>query len=385
MVHCEGFLDGMAEMEGALDAGEGGPAHGVAEGGVGGEILDGSGKLRGVAGIDDESGFAVEDEFGHAADAGDDGGPAEGHGFEDGLGQAFALDGGHDDEVASAGEGGGVRAEAGKVDAGRFLGGAEGGLFADFTDDEEVEVEGGWEQGHGPEEVVDAFDFSDIAGEDGDGGVGRDAELVEDGTGGGGVPGGIVAFPDDVEAGVGEAEGFEVVADGVGDAGDGVDAGVEVGKPGGGVKATEVAHGAAVGEDFGRVGDAAGGAEGEGEGAVGEGVDEVDVLVAQDGEEGVAGLAVDAATVGLGGEGDLMAGTVGGGEAAFGSDDVEVNPGESEGAGEFEFDAVVAKSGDDDVGGGQLHGDFPLRVLRRMRRITEIMQEVRTMNSWKGE
>ncbi|MFO1522647.1 MAG: hypothetical protein U1G05_11530 [Kiritimatiellia bacterium] len=97
-----------------------------------------------VARGNDQAADPVLHQFRHAADAGDDGGHALGHGLDGGLGQAFLLDRGHHEEVARAGQAGGVRAEAGEADAGGDGGdlGEAGYLrVADFADQEEVQPE----------------------------------------------------------------------------------------------------------------------------------------------------------------------------------------------------------------------------------------------------
>lgn len=341
LVNCQCFFWGVGEVEGAGDAGGGGGTHGGSEGWVFGEAKDGFAEGGGVAGRNDEAGDAVFDDFGKAADVADDGGDALGHGFEGGLGEAFALDGGHYGDVAGTGDGGGVLAEAEEVHVGLLADAAGDGGVADFADEDEVDVGFRRDAGEGVEKVGHALDGAHVAGEaDGDR-AGGEGEEVEGAGRRRRVPRWVVAFPDDGEAGFGDAEAGEVASDGVGDADDGGDAGVEIGKPGGGVEARDVAHGAAVGNDFRRIFQGPSGKKGVGEGVVGERVDDVERAgLGEDSavEPDAGGLDAGGKTEFAAGDGERF-GKVDGGRSGIG-DGVEVDAGGMERGQRVVFDTI---------------------------------------------
>lgn len=230
LIEGESFFHGVAEVERAFDAGSSGGAHLAAAGGIMSEGKKGGAKGNRIAGRDNEAGDAVFDEFGQATDIADHGGNTLRHGFEDGFGQSFAFDGGHDGDVAGAGERSGVGLEAEEMDMGvaadLFLDPA----VTDFAEEKKVEIFRERDVAKGVQEDIDAFDGAHVADKGNGGGIRGDAQCVEISARGGGVPGGIVAFPDDLKARVRNIESPEIVADGAGNTYNGINAGVEIGE-----------------------------------------------------------------------------------------------------------------------------------------------------------
>lgn len=293
-VKGDGFSNGVAEMEGAVDAVAGGSTHSMAASGITCESKEGGAEGNGVARRHNEAGDAVFDEFGHAADIGHDGGKPLGHGFENGLRQSFAINRRHDGDVAGADESGGIGAKAQEVDMREAVNLFLDVRIANFTKEQEVNLFSRRNALKGIQEDIDAFDGTYVADKSDRDGIRGDAKGIEIGAWGGGIPSGIVALPDDFQARIGNSEVSKIVANGVGNADNGIHPRIEIREARGGVPAKDVAHGAAIPDDIGRVVHAAGGEQGSGEGSVGESVDDVEGVVMQQGAVDVDGFAIKA-------------------------------------------------------------------------------------------
>ena len=88
----------------------------LAEWAVLGIGLEGLGQGVGITGWNDFAGLVMFDQFHHAAHGGHNAGDAQAHGFDDGFGEAFVFQGGHDEYIAGAHELRGIHAESGQMD-----------------------------------------------------------------------------------------------------------------------------------------------------------------------------------------------------------------------------------------------------------------------------
>ena len=297
-------------------------------GGVFEEAEDGGGESVGIFRGDDEAAVAVLDGFGVAAYVGGDDGEGGGHGFDDGVGEAFAA-GGEDEEVG----GGEVVAEVGDsteevdvvgevelLDEFEEVGVVVG--LEDFAGDGEAGVGVALDdEAGGAEEDIVAFNVADVA-------EGGDVEGLGGWWGGGGPVGEVEAVVDG-----GDAVGMDSVGvDGVlaDELGDGEDVVGEVGEEAVGevvLGGAEDAHVAAAPDEPG------GGGELDDEagpevGALEEGLDDLDALGLEEATKfkgGVEGVAIVGA-----GEGKLVDGAGGGGEEGAGGIREEGENGDAE-------------------------------------------------------